>query len=192
MHSPIKYFEKGLGRRGQRRVVGVQHRQPHQPRTILHSEVVGQAAAEVVAEDQAAARLAAQDRLALPDVRPRGAPGDSRRQAGRVDAAPREGRRDSRDDSRARRQDSHGQGLPHPRALRRRHGHGHRLLQAPRAGVPGPRHPGAQRREAAQPRQQHDQARPRLGADRRPDQPLQHDVRPLLHGRQPGRASSTS
>ena len=33
----------------------------------------------------------------------------------------------------------------------------------------------------------HDQARPRLGADGRPDQPLQHDVRPVLHGRQPGR-----
>ena len=46
---------------------------------------------------------------------------------------------------------------------------------------------GAQRREAPQPRQQHHQARPRLGAHGRPDQPLQHDVRPLLHGRQPGR-----
>ena len=31
------------------------------------------------------------------------------------------------------------------------------------------------------------QVRPRLGADDRPDQPLQHDVRPVLHGRQPGR-----
>ena len=61
------------------------------------------------------------------------------------------------------------------------------VLQAPRGGVPGPRHPRAQRREAAQPRQQHDQARPRLGADGRPDQPLQHDVRPVLHGREPGR-----
>ena len=55
------------------------------------------------------------------------------------------------------------------------------------AGVPRPRHPRPQRREAAQPWQQHDQARPRLGADRRPDQPLQHDVRPVLHGREPGR-----
>ena len=61
------------------------------------------------------------------------------------------------------------------------------VLQAPRRGVPGPRHPRAQRREAAQPRQQHDQARPRLGADGRPDEPLQHDVRPVLHGREPGR-----
>ena len=32
-----------------------------------------------------------------------------------------------------------------------------------------------------------DQARPRRGAHDRPHQPLQHDVRPVLHGRQPGR-----
>ena len=37
---------------------------------------------------------------------------------------------------------------------------------------------------------QHRQARPRFGADHRPDQPLQHDVRSLLHGRQPGRLRS--
>ena len=52
---------------------------------------------------------------------------------------------------------------------------------------PGQRHPRPQRREAPQPRQQHDQVRPRLGADDRPDEPLQHDVRPVLHGREPGR-----
>ncbi len=34
---------------------------------------------------------------------------------------------------------------------------------------------------------QHHQVRPRLGPHDRPDQPLQHDVRPVLHGRQPGR-----
>ena len=51
---------------------------------------------------------------------------------------------------------------------------------------PGPRHPRPQRREAASPRQQHGAARPRIGADHRPHQPLQHDVRSLLHGRQPG------
>ncbi len=51
---------------------------------------------------------------------------------------------------------------------------------------PGPRHPRAQRREAAQPRLVHGAPRPRRGADGRPDQPLQHDVRPVLHGRQPG------
>ena len=99
----------------------------------------------------------------------------------------REGRRDQGDDPRARRQDSDGEGLPHPRPLRGRDGDGHRVLQAPRAGLPGPRHPRPQRREAPQPRQQHDSARPRLGLDGRPDEPLQHDVRPVLHGREPGR-----
>ena len=34
---------------------------------------------------------------------------------------------------------------------------------------------------------QHHHPRPRLGADHRSDQPLQHDVRSVLHGRQPGR-----
>ena len=38
------------------------------------------------------------------------------------------------------------------------------VLQAPRRSVPWPRHSRAQRREAAQPRQLDDQARPRLGA----------------------------
>ena len=32
-----------------------------------------------------------------------------------------------------------------------------------------------------------DQAWPRLGPHRGPDQSLQHDVRPVLHGREPGR-----
>ena len=32
-----------------------------------------------------------------------------------------------------------------------------------------------------------DPLRPRRGPDGRPDEPLQHDVQPLLHGRQPGR-----
>ena len=61
------------------------------------------------------------------------------------------------------------------------------VLQAPRGDVPGLRHPLARRREAAQPRLVDDQVRPRLGADDRPDEPLQHDVRPVLHGREPGR-----
>ena len=61
------------------------------------------------------------------------------------------------------------------------------ILQAPRRGLPGPRHPRAQRREAAQPRHLDRDARPRIGADDRPDEPLQHDVRPVLHGREPGR-----
>ncbi len=90
-------------------------------------------------------------------------------------------------DHRARRQDPDGQGLPDPRPLRGRDGDGHGVLQAPRGDVPGLRHARAQRREAAQPRLVDDQVRPRLGADDRPDEPLQHDVRPVLHGREPGR-----
>ena len=98
----------------------------------------------------------------------------------------REGRRDQSADHRARRQDPDGEGLPHARPLRRRDGHRHRVLQAPGRGFPRPRHSRPQRREAASPRLQHGEAWPRIGADHRPDQPLQHDVRSLLHGRQPG------
>ena len=60
------------------------------------------------------------------------------------------------------------------------------VLQAPGRELPRPRHARAQRREAAQPRHLDRDARARLGADHRPDQPLQHDVRSVLHGRQPG------
>ncbi len=168
-------------------LAGVFRRQQDQAEPLVHAPVVRQAAAEVVSEDQAAARLAARDRLALPHLHARGASGDPRRQEGRLDPPQRKGRRDQGDDHRARRQDPDGEGLPAPRPLRGRDGDGPGVLQAPRGGLPGSRHPRAQRREAAQPRQLHGPARPRLGAHRRPDQPLQHDVRPLLHGRQPGR-----
>ena len=94
--------------------------------------------------------------------------------------------RDQGADHRARRQDPDGEGLPHPRPLRRRDGHRHGVLQAPGRRLPRPRHPRAQRRKAAPPRLQHHHPRARLGAHHRPDQPLQHDVRSVLHGRQPG------
>ena len=113
---------EGNGRGGQWRLAGLLNRQSDQPEPVLHTEVVGQAAPEVVAEDQAAARLAARDRLALPDLRARSAAGDPRRATGRLDPAHREDRRDQGHDHRARRQDPDGQGLPDPRALRRRHG----------------------------------------------------------------------
>ena len=43
--------------------------------------------------------------------------------------------------------------------------------------------------EDAAPQARHvvDQVRPRRGAHGRPHEPLQHDVRPVLHGREPGR-----
>ena len=61
------------------------------------------------------------------------------------------------------------------------------FFEAPGRRFPGPRHSRAQRREAARPRHQHHHARPRFGADHRSDEPLQHDVRSVLHGREPGR-----
>ncbi len=60
------------------------------------------------------------------------------------------------------------------------------FLGADRATVPGARLRVAANNVAARPRQLDDQVRPRLGADGRSDEPLQHDVRPVLHGREPG------
>ena len=112
MHAPIKYVEKGLAvaANGAWVVFNSLNKIKQQP--VVHPEVVRQAAAEVLPEDQAAARLAARDRLALPDLHARGAAGDSRRQEGRQRPAEREGRRDQGDHPRARRQDPDGEGLP--------------------------------------------------------------------------------
>ena len=187
MHAPIKYFEKGLSiaANGAWTVFnGLNQIKQNPSFTPKWSD---KPLLKSYREDEAAARLAARDRLALPDLHAGSASGDPRREERRQRPAEREGRRDQGDDSRARRQDPDGEGLPHPWPLRGRHGDGHGVLQASRRRLPGPRHPGAQRRDAPQPRQQHDQARPRVGADRRPHQPLQHDVRPVLHGREPGR-----
>ena len=187
MHKPMKYVEKGLAYVAKGAWTVFDALNSIKPERGVHPELVREAAAEVVAESEAAARLAARDRLAVPDVRARGAAGNSRRQA-RLQGTPhREDRRDQGDHHRARRQDHDGEGLPDPRPLRRRDGHGHGVLQAPRGHVPGLGHPLARRREAAQPRLVHDQVRPRLGAHDRPDESLQHDVRPVLHGREPGR-----
>ena len=79
---------------------------------------------------------------------------------------------------------------PHPRQVRRPDGHRREVPRVDREQFPGPRHSGAQRRRPAQARLEHGSLRPRLGSHRRPDQPLQHDVRSLLHGRQPGRLRS--
>ncbi len=187
MHKPIKFVEKGLSIAANGAWVVFNGLNQINQRPVVHAAWSDKPASEVVREDEAAARLAARDRLALPDVHARSASGNSRRQERRQRAAEREGRRNQGDDSRARRQDPDGEGLPHSRPFRRRDGDRHGVLQASRRRLPGPRHPRPQRREAAQPRHQHDQARPRLGAHGRPDEPLQHDVRPLLHGREPGR-----
>ena len=95
-------------------------------------------------------------------------------------------RRDPGRDRRGERPDPDEEGLPEARALRGRDVHGSRLLQAARVDVPRPR---LRDSEGRPPRARHvlHQVRPRGRADDRPDQPLQHDVRPVLHGRQPGR-----
>ena len=49
----------------------IQYFNKRNPNPFVHAEMVGQAAAEVLGEDQAHARLAAQDRFALPGLRAR-------------------------------------------------------------------------------------------------------------------------
>ena len=64
------------------------------------------------------------------------------------------------------------------------------FLPPPRRGLSRPRHQSSQRRKTAQPWHLDGDPRARFGFDHRFDQPLQHDVRSLLHGRQPGRLCS--
>ena len=66
--------ERDLGGR-QWRLGRVQHVEQDQTEPRVHAQLVGKTVAEVVAESEAAARLAARDRLALPGVRARGAQG---------------------------------------------------------------------------------------------------------------------
>ena len=125
---------KGPFDRRQRRLAGVLDRQQDQPEPVLHPPLVRQAPPEVVREDQAPARLAARDRLAVPGLHARGAAGDPRRQEGRERPPQREGRRDQGHHPREGRQDPDGEGLPHPRPLRGHDGHRPGVLQAPRRG----------------------------------------------------------
>src|SRR5205814_2977188 len=60
---------EGYGRGGQRSLAGVFHRQHDQAEPLVHAPLVGQAAPEVAPEDQAAARLASRNRLALSQLR---------------------------------------------------------------------------------------------------------------------------
>src|SRR5690606_1328593 len=69
---------EGTGGHRQRAVARLPGAELDQAQSLLHPEVVRQAAEEVVGEDQAPARVAARDRLALPRLRPRGAEGDPR------------------------------------------------------------------------------------------------------------------
>ena len=95
-------------------------------------------------------------------------------------------RRDQGAHRRARRQDRHREDLPGARHLHRHAGDQPGVPRAAREPVSRARLRRGHR-SPAQPRHVVDQARARRGADHRPDQPLQHDVRSVLHGRQPGR-----
>ena len=130
--------------------------------------------------------MAADDGLALPDVRSRGAHEDSRRQRRPRRDYRQPYRRDQGRDSRARRQDPHGEDVSRARHVFRRHRDQPRVSEAHRAALPWTRLLRAHR-QPAQPRHLVHQVRPRIGPDDRPDEPLQHDVRPVLHGREPGR-----
>ena len=105
MHAPMKYVEKGLSIAANGVWQVFSTRQQDQAEPVVHPAVVRQAPAEVVSEDQAAAGLAARDRLALPRLHARGAAGDPRRQEGRQRPAEREGRRDQGHHPREGRQD---------------------------------------------------------------------------------------
>ena len=135
----------------------------------------------------ARARLAAHDRFVVPHLCQRDAHphslGRRRRQSilvtehvGEIKAA----------HPRTRRQGDHRENLPAARHVHRRAGDQSGLPEADRRSVPGSRLRRGYR-STAQSRDVIDQIRPRIGPHRRPDQPMQHDVRPVLHGRQSGR-----
>ena len=149
-------------------------------------EVGAGPAAEVLREDPPAARLPPRDRLALPSLRdrdPEADPGRGARSLRPRERAPRgdqghlppEGPRALGD-----------QDLPRARDLRRPPLDRHRVRPRHRAPFPGTGLPHAGGRAGAPPRDLDRPLRPGRGPDRRPHQPLQHDVQPLLHGRQPG------
>ena len=121
-----------------------------------------------------------------PDLRARDARADPLRRTGDRVARQPARRRDPGRHPRARRQDHHREDLPDSRDLHRHARDQPGFPQAHRIALPGPRFRRGHR-PAAQPRHVVDQARPRRGADDRPHQPLQHDVRSVLHGRQSGR-----
>ena len=148
--------------------------------------MVRQAAAEILGEIEAHAGLAAHHGFSLPGLRKRRTQRHPERHKGLDRSGSRESGRDQGADHRARRPGVDGQGMSHPRQVRRPDGRGRQVPSVDREEFSRARHPRAQRRGPAQARLEHGAARPRRRPDRGPDEPLQHDVRPLLHGREPG------
>ncbi len=69
MHRPVKYVEKGVSMLAKGAWQVFDALNSIKPQRVLHAELVGEAAPQVVGESEAAARLAARDRLAVPRVR---------------------------------------------------------------------------------------------------------------------------
>ena len=143
-------------------------------------------AAEVPRAHPAAARLSPRDRLAVSALRDRGPEADPGRRARPLRARERAPGRDPGHLLPEGPRAVGHQDLPRPRDLRRPALDRHRVRPRDRAPLPGPRLPHARRRGRPPPRHLERPLRPRRGADRGPHQPLQHDVQPVLHGRQPG------
>ena len=135
----------------------------------------------------AAAGLPARDRLAVPALRGGDARADPERGAQRLRPRERPPRRDQGHALRAGQPGPRAQDVPDARHVRRPDLDRRRVLAPDREPLPGARlrHPG--RRAGPPPRHLDDQVRARRRAHHRPHQPLQHDVQPLLHGREPGR-----
>ena len=155
---------------------------------IVSAALGAAAAAQELGTHVARSRLAPDDRLALPHLRAR----DARARfwpaasiSRRDHRQPR--RRDQGADRRARRQDHHGENVPRARHVHRRARHQPGVPEAHRAACSPAATTSRVTDQPAQSRHLVDQVRPRLGADDRPDQPLQHDVRSVLHGRESGR-----
>ena len=114
MHAPIKYFEKGLSHRRQRRLGRCSTRLNRiSQNPSFTPKWSDKPLLKSLSEDQAAARLAARDRLALPDLRARGAAGRSSTARRTVSVLLNEKVGEIKaHDHRARRQDPDGEGLP--------------------------------------------------------------------------------
>ena len=176
----------GTRRGSQTRLASLSDDQSPVRGTAISSQVGAGAAAQEQPANQAAARMAAHDRLALPDVRARDAGQNPLRRAVARIARERARRRDQGAHPRARRQGHHREDLPDARHVHRHARHRPGVPAPARVALPRPRL-SRRHRDAAQPRHVVHPAWPRRGAHDRPDEPLQHDVRPVLHGCEPGR-----
>src|SRR5271170_2359136 len=81
----VRRKSRDCGRRS--RLVRLRQTQPNQPEPVVHAGLVRQAAAEELREAEAATRLAARDRFAVPALRPGNPAADCGRQVAARDPA---------------------------------------------------------------------------------------------------------